>query len=117
MAFWNHSAGIKGFFFSWRGRWGDIVMHVLRKLYKESCPGAYRLMCCGACPSALEIFCSQSAKSTEPARIRNIILDAMPGDFCVGATWHVQAYAETESVVIGPPRWSRMYSFWFWWYM
>ena len=54
--------------------------------------------------SSVRRVCWQSAKSTEPVSFRNLILDAMPGDFCVGANWHVQACAETESVVIGPPR-------------
>ena len=96
-------------FFLWRGSLGDIVMHVLRKLYKERCPEAHSS--CAVLPFCIgdlliRRLCWQNAESTEPASFRNLVLDAIPGDFCVGGNWHVQAYAETESVMIGPPRWS-----------
>ena len=54
----NHCGGMKEFDFL-EERLSDMVMHVLRKLYREKMPRGAALMCCAACTSALEIFCSQ----------------------------------------------------------
>ena len=67
---------------------GDMVMHVLRKLYRERYPGAHRL--CAMLHvllhwrSSVRRLCWQSAESTVSVRFRNLIFDAIPGDFCVG---------------------------------
>ena len=88
MAFWNHCGGMKEFFLYGGGRLGDMVMHVLRKLYRERCPGAHRL--CAVVHGLLHWRSSvrrlgwQNAESTVPAKFRNLVLDAIPGDFCVG---------------------------------
>ena len=58
-----------------------MVMHVLRKLYRERCPGAHRL--CAVVHallhwrSSVRRVCWQSAESIVSVRFRNPVLDAI----------------------------------------